>query len=784
MFDPKETRDQSRKISHYDNLRKEQRRVVKEEDPFNPHPSRPERAFTPNKSLFGYRDSWIDQGDFYRHNPPRDDIQSRHPGTNRDSYGDDQHIQSTQGFQSNPFHIPKRALSSQTNRQSHRPLSDLPPHGNLSANQKRSYLEAFNVIGDSKPLPTSLYVSDTPLLGNHLNLDTVGTDPIIDSPTMETVKTMAVEACRNLWKGTSLLYFALRASVSFAYNAMANPEGHNPRPGFPALPTSETKRRKVSSTLGNIGESDIQVNDMLFQNALSQGVDVELEIVGSRQVRESVPERVPGAFIDQYEDYYARVAPEQMREARAGEPKAPPPAHLRRSNQVNLSHISNDDSINFNGSFAASSPHFKPSRLLDEEFATSIGDPNQSFTPMILPKRSEPRIDVSHASRVPSYGTTFLQRPLDSPLKAPGEQSRAQKFTVRLYNAFSGNYKPPPTVVPESSFTDAPSLESQNRTESLFSAWGKKVHHDEKDLAEIDARLAQTKATLYQQQQADLDKSVDRSRVYHENYEAIEARRADIQAQIDRQRSLTAPLKKKSQPILLDLSPAQLDQVDQLWSSSPSHLVIDKFRIDLHGRDLQTLRDGRWLNDNVINFYLSLVTERFQQSSGRLPRVACMITQFFTTLEQKGYQGVARWAKRGKIDVVESDLVFVPLNLNGNHWCLAVVDNINKELRQHDSLGGDGTHNLLLIRDYLRQEAEKQHPGSGDMFDSYSMIPRAACPQQNNGWDCGVFTCQNVELMSRDAPLSYSQGDMPKVRRRIVYELSTASFLSEGKGKL
>ncbi|VBB78234.1 Protease that specifically cleaves Smt3p protein conjugates, putative [Yarrowia lipolytica] len=720
-FDPQQPRyNGTRKTSHYDSLRKDSN--SHHDDPFNPSTNRPDRVFTPNKSLVSYRDDF-----------PRQQVQER------------------------TFSGNKGAL-------------DLPLHGSLTANQKRSYLEAFNVIGEtghSKPPPQSLYYQpeDNSLLAvqNHF-------DPIVDHPTMDTVKHIALEACKNLWRGTSLLFFALRASVAFAYNAVY---------------TSDTKRRRVSNpntNQGEFAESDARLNHYLAQNAHEEGQDVELEIIGSRQV-EQYPSRVPGAFVDhQYDDYYSKAAPEQMRAAKASTSvQEPPQAHLRSSNN------SYDDSLHFNGSFAASSPHFKPSKSLQDEFE-SIDASNQSFTPMKLPKRTAASTvaaeNVLKPNRVPSYGTTFLQRPLEGPVVG---QKPNKKFTERLYNAFSGNYKPPPTVVPETSF-DASHLESQDRTQSVFSAWSNKsgaVDHDD----EVEDARQRHAAQLYRQHQAELEQSLqEASRMdFKESYEVLEARRQQIQEQIERQKAQAEgrPVRSKKAPgAFLDLTSEQLKQVDDLWRSSPHNVIIDKFRIDLKGDDIHKLKDGRWLNDNVINFYFAMITERSKKAEGKLPVIGCMVTQFFKNLQEKGYSGVARWAKRAGIDVTKADYVFFPLNLNNNHWCLAVLDNVNKQIRQHDSLNGDGTRNLHIIKDYLRQEAEKMHPGSGGMFDEYEIVSRAESPQQFNGVDCGVFTCQNIELMARNAPLNYSQEDMPTIRRRIVYEVCTAEFLTHAQGKL
>ena len=44
-------------------------------------------------------------------------------------------------------------------------------------------------------------------------------------------------------------------------------------------------------------------------------------------------------------------------------------------------------------------------------------------------------------------------------------------------------------------------------------------------------------------------------------------------------------------------------------------------------------------------------------------------------------------------------------------------------------------------------------------------------PKQENGYDCGVFTCQFVECLARGGDLDFEQSDMQYYRQRIRYEL-------------
>jgi sentrin-specific protease 1 len=44
-------------------------------------------------------------------------------------------------------------------------------------------------------------------------------------------------------------------------------------------------------------------------------------------------------------------------------------------------------------------------------------------------------------------------------------------------------------------------------------------------------------------------------------------------------------------------------------------------------------------------------------------------------------------------------------------------------------------------------------------------------PQQNNGLDCGVFSCMFSNYLSRDLDLRFSHADIPTFRARITLDL-------------
>lgn len=232
--------------------------------------------------------------------------------------------------------------------------------------------------------------------------------------------------------------------------------------------------------------------------------------------------------------------------------------------------------------------------------------------------------------------------------------------------------------------------------------------------------------------------------------------------------NLVTTERTSSRAAVPELAKDQLEVVQRYWGTrNGSVLVVSAFSIDLTVRDLSTLADGQWLNDNIIDFYLNMVTDQNKA-------VYCWTTHFYTTLKQKGYQGVARWAKRRKINVFEKDRVIVPINIMGTHWALAVIDNRRKRISYFDSLASRGNIAAVeLLQVYMSKEAERLLLPQV----TYDLIPGEKTPQQQNGYDCGVFTCTVAKCISGEQPLRFSQQDMRNIRRRMAYEIILQKLL-------
>nr|CAD7460966.1 unnamed protein product [Timema tahoe] len=194
---------------------------------------------------------------------------------------------------------------------------------------------------------------------------------------------------------------------------------------------------------------------------------------------------------------------------------------------------------------------------------------------------------------------------------------------------------------------------------------------------------------------------------------------------------------------LPELTSAMQREIENALMPRPStEVLVRSFGLEIKRHDMHTLAGLNWLNDEIINFYMNLIIERGKMDN--YPNVYAMNTFFYPKLITSGYASLKRWTR--KVDIFSQDLVIAPIHMNV-HWCLAVMNMKTKNITYYDSMGAPNNRCL-----------------NGN-------------PQQQNGSDCGVFTCIYAEYLSRNAELSFSQKDMPYFRQKMVYEILKSKLL-------
>ncbi|KAG5187120.1 hypothetical protein JKP88DRAFT_307968 [Tribonema minus] len=134
------------------------------------------------------------------------------------------------------------------------------------------------------------------------------------------------------------------------------------------------------------------------------------------------------------------------------------------------------------------------------------------------------------------------------------------------------------------------------------------------------------------------------------------------------------------------------------------------------------------------------------------------------------YPGVRRWTKKAKVDIFTLDKVIMPANVGNMHWCLAVIYVQERRIQYYDSMGGRGTTFLNALERWLEDE-HKDKKGA-PLGATWTKVPTIdGTPQQENGCDCGVFTCMFADYISEDLPLEFGQDHMQHFRRSLALQL-------------
>lgn len=221
------------------------------------------------------------------------------------------------------------------------------------------------------------------------------------------------------------------------------------------------------------------------------------------------------------------------------------------------------------------------------------------------------------------------------------------------------------------------------------------------------------------------------------------------------------------------LTPQQQQIVNYGLHGPRGEQIITKFNMTITRNDLNTLDGLNWLNDEVINFYMELIKHRSEQVDF-LPKVHVMNTFFVGKLLQQGHSGVRRWTR--KVDIFSVDVIPVPVHMGGVHWCMAIIHIRDKTIRYYDSMGHANPAVLDALEQYLRDESMDKRKIPFDTSD-WTVESVRDCPMQQNGSDCGVFSCMFAEFISRDSRISFSQQHMQYFRRKMVYEISSGKLL-------
>ncbi|XP_036138813.1 uncharacterized protein LOC118644403 [Monomorium pharaonis] len=185
-----------------------------------------------------------------------------------------------------------------------------------------------------------------------------------------------------------------------------------------------------------------------------------------------------------------------------------------------------------------------------------------------------------------------------------------------------------------------------------------------------------------------------------------------------------------------------------------------------------TLRENKWLDDNVVNAYLKIVTENSGKS------IFAFDTFFVQTLMQREPLNTGYHMWLSKTDIWNNDIWLFPV-FKSNHWTLLVVAHKLKLFIYYDSLQSVPPSNLLentcmLMDMYGRPNLGRRKQGhSWHQWKLY--IPRDIPTQfwyENDEYivsgNCGIHILVWAYILCSGSTENFSEKDMTKIRKNIA----------------
>ncbi|KZP32212.1 cysteine proteinase [Athelia psychrophila] len=245
-------------------------------------------------------------------------------------------------------------------------------------------------------------------------------------------------------------------------------------------------------------------------------------------------------------------------------------------------------------------------------------------------------------------------------------------------------------------------------------------------------------------------------------------------------------LRPKRKPLPASLSSQDNARVDSLLKTRG--VIAKHAREQVCDKDLTRLRPSQWLNDEIMNFYGSMIMSRSEggkenpaakngATQGKPLNAHYFSTFFWSKLTGEGYEKgrLAKWTK--KVDIFTKDVILIPVNHNNAHWTAAAINFRKKRIESYDSMNMDRQSVFKRLRGYLDAEHRNKKKLPFD-FTGWQDYLLEGTPQQENCFDCGVFTCQFLEHISRgEESFNFTQGDMPYLRRRMIWEIGNTTFM-------
>ena len=179
--------------------------------------------------------------------------------------------------------------------------------------------------------------------------------------------------------------------------------------------------------------------------------------------------------------------------------------------------------------------------------------------------------------------------------------------------------------------------------------------------------------------------------------------------------------------------------------------------------DLETLKANKWLNDEIINAYFSLL-----QKNDSIIIDSLQINNFLNGNHIK----IRTWYQNNlfkSTDFNSIKFIIFPICIK-HHWTLVVINIVDKTFTYYNSLSLDKMYEPDdKFINCIISGIHALFP-SINIFSFHRYFPKDI-PQQNNGVDCGVFICLYLRYLFYYDEFTFNQSMIQSFRLLIKSEL-------------
>jgi hypothetical protein len=248
----------------------------------------------------------------------------------------------------------------------------------------------------------------------------------------------------------------------------------------------------------------------------------------------------------------------------------------------------------------------------------------------------------------------------------------------------------------------------------------------------------------------------------------------------------------------------------QLCKGGPHGIAgkVDKYSVSWE--KLQCLVDEMWINDEVINFVARSVSLEIHTVG-----VWVTLSTFYWSLAEHGkppdysFANANKLTNKENINITTLKTVIIPLHVVPNHWVVIVINLEQESIHYFDSLNAPQDTITVALGDVYVPQTNVNGPlrryGPAlrncarwvvDEFSATSVIKdvrewkgivhsQQEVPQQNNGYDCGVFCMHMVKTFAEGKGPCFQMGgiiddpNIPLMRRQIALSIIKTSSLPD-----